>query len=518
MFAKKSISEMFSVALVIVFMLALVGPAHAAPAVCPSSIGFGETIQCSIVSAGETDTYTFTASAGDKVLVRMKTSTGNLWAGIGIYGPGGTKLCETHSSVIFVAAEIASCTLTSGGTYFILAYDGYHGLGTGNYFLYLQRLNNPGSPMSIAFGQTLSGSLTTPVEMDTYTFIANAGDKVLVRMGTSTGDIWDGIRVYNSDGTKLCEAGSPTAFSPAEIASCTLTSGGTYSILAYDGYHGMGTGDYYLYLQQLNNPGILVSISGNAGVAGAILSYTDGTSMTVTADGSGSYSFTIPSNWSGTVTPSLAGYAFTPASRSYTNITIDQTGQDYIADIAIFGDVPPTYWASSFIVRLYNAGITGGCSTSPLMYCPESTVTRAQMAIFILRGIHGSTYIPPAATGTVFADVPLGSFAADWIEQLALEGVTAGCGGSNYCPDATITRAQMAIFLLRGEHGSVYTPPAATGTVFGDVPLGSFADAWIEQLAAEGVTSGCGGGNYCPDANVTRAEMAVFLVRAFNLP
>jgi hypothetical protein len=76
----------------------------------------------------------------------------------------------------------------------------------------------------------------------------------------------------------------------------------------------------------------------------------------------------------------------------------------------------------------------------------------------------------------------------------------------------------MAIFLLRGEHGSSYAPPVATGTVFGDVPLGSFADAWIEQLAAEGVTSGCGGGNYCPDANVTRAEMAVFLVRAFSLP
>ena len=144
---------------------------------------------------------------------------------------------------------------------------------------------------------------------------------------------------------------------------------------------------------------------------------------------------------------------------------------------ALFEDVPSTYWARDFIERLYNAGITSGCSTSPLMYCPDATVTRAQMAIFILRGMHGSAYIPPTASGTVFSDVPAGSFAADWIEQLAAEGVTAGCGGGNYCPDATITRAQMAIFLLRGEHGNAYTPPAATGTVFGDVPLGSFADA-----------------------------------------
>ncbi|HNJ13744.1 MAG TPA: S-layer homology domain-containing protein [Anaerolineales bacterium] len=189
-----------------------------------------------------------------------------------------------------------------------------------------------------------------------------------------------------------------------------------------------------------------------------------------------------------------------------------------VAANSLFADVPASHWAASFIERLYNAGITGGCGTAPLLYCPEATVTRAQMAIFILRGMHGSAYVPPTATGAVFGDVPAGSFAADWIEQLAAEGVTAGCGNGNYCPDATITRAQMAIFLLRGEHGSAYTPPAGTGAVFGDVPAGSFAVDWIEQLAAEGITSGCGGGNYCPDANVTRAEMAVFLVRAFNLP
>jgi hypothetical protein len=140
------------------------------------------------------------------------------------------------------------------------------------------------------------------------------------------------------------------------------------------------------------------------------------------------------------------------------------------------------------------------------------------MAIFILRGIHGKSYSPPPASGTVFADVPAGAFAADWIEQLALEGITSGCGNGNYCPDATITRAEMSIFLLRGEHGSAYTPPTATGMVFDDVPLGSFAVDWIEQLAFEGITSGCGNGNYCPNNSVTRAEMAVFLVRAFGLP
>ena len=73
-------------------------------------------------------------------------------------------------------------------------------------------------------------------------------------------------------------------------------------------------------------------ISGNAGVAGATLSYVDGTTKTVTANGSGDYSFQVPINWSGTVTPSKAGYTFSPASMSYTDVQADQPGQNYSTD------------------------------------------------------------------------------------------------------------------------------------------------------------------------------------------
>ena len=186
---------------------------------------------------------------------------------------------------------------------------------------------------------------------------------------------------------------------------------------------------------------------------------------------------------------------------------------------ATFSDVPSTYWAWNYIERLYNAGITGGCSISPLMYCPETNVTRAQMAVFLLRGEHGSTYTPPDASGTVFGDVPLGYWAGPWIEQLAAEGITGGCGNGNYCPDLPVTRDQMAVFLLRAEHGSSYSPPTPTG-VFTDVPTDYWAAAWIEQLAVEGITGGCSTFPmmYCPATVVNRAQMAVFLVRAFNLP
>ena len=184
---------------------------------------------------------------------------------------------------------------------------------------------------------------------------------------------------------------------------------------------------------------------------------------------------------------------------------------------AYFADVPTNYWSWSYVERLRNAGITGGCSAVPLNYCPTTPVTRAQMAIFLLRGMHGSTYTPPAATGTVFNDVPLGTFAAAWIEQLATEGITSGCGGNNYCPNTTVSRAQMAIFLVRAKHGVAFVPPTAAG-IFGDVPIGSFGANFIEQLVTDGITSGCSSGNFCPNTMVKRDSMAVFLVKAFNLP
>jgi hypothetical protein len=111
--------------------------------------------------------------------------------------------------------------------------------------------------------------------------------------------------------------------------------------------------------------------------------------------------------------------------------------------------------------------------------------------------------------------VPAGHWAAAWIEQLAAEGVTAGCGALSYCPESPLTRAQMALFLLRARHGLTYQPPAPTG-LFGDVPAGYWAAAWIEQLAREGITAGCRAGAFCPDEPVTRAQMAVFLMRTFG--
>jgi hypothetical protein len=179
-----------------------------------------------------------------------------------------------------------------------------------------------------------------------------------------------------------------------------------------------------------------------------------------------------------------------------------------------FADVTPANPFYDYIETLARNTVTSGCGNGD--YCPSAGVTRAQMAVFLLKSKYGSSYTPPPASGNVFTDVKVGDFAASWIEELGAEGITAGCGAGKYCPNMIVSRAQMAVFLLRAEHGSGYIPPPPTG-IFGDLELGDPFTPWIEELAVEGVTAGCGNGDYCPNSPNTRDQMAVFLVRTFGL-
>ena len=127
----------------------------------------------------------------------------------------------------------------------------------------------------------------------------------------------------------------------------------------------------------------------------------------------------------------------------------------------LFADVACPSQFAAWVEELYREGITTGCSLSPLSYCPSNPTTRAQMAVFLLKAKHGSTYTPPPACGCVFSDVGSGDFAAAWIEQLAAEGgVTPGvCAGSNkYCPNDSTTRGQMAGFITNSFGLKLYGP------------------------------------------------------------
>ncbi len=183
--------------------------------------------------------------------------------------------------------------------------------------------------------------------------------------------------------------------------------------------------------------------------------------------------------------------------------------------VADFLDVPGGQQFYAFVIKLVANGITAGVGGG--LYGVDQSTLRQQMAVFLLKAKHGVCYTPPPCT-EIFDDVPCPSLFADWIEALFAEGITGGCGGGNYCPQNPVRRDQMAVFLLKAEHGSSYVPPACVPPgVFPDVPCPATFTDWIEQLAAENITGGCGGGNYCPSNPNTRGQMAVFIVKTFTL-
>ncbi|MEP6995903.1 MAG: S-layer homology domain-containing protein, partial [Acidobacteriota bacterium] len=194
--------------------------------------------------------------------------------------------------------------------------------------------------------------------------------------------------------------------------------------------------------------------------------------------------------------------------------TTGSIARGYLAD---FSDVPQAQPFHDAVASIFREQVTVGCDGG--LFCVDAAVSRAEMAVFLLKGRFGAYHLPPPATGAVFADVHPGDFAADWIEELAALQITGGCGGGSYCPSAPATRAEMAVFLLKTLLGSAYTPPDPKG-VFADVPIGAFADRWIEDLYDRQITGGCAVEplRYCPDAANLRGEMAVFLTKTFTLP
>jgi len=181
-----------------------------------------------------------------------------------------------------------------------------------------------------------------------------------------------------------------------------------------------------------------------------------------------------------------------------------------------FNDVPSSSNFYPFIENVLHNGVTAGCGAGDT-FCPADTVTRQQMAVFLLKANDGAAFTPPDCTTQQFDDVPCSNPFSKWINELVTRGITAGCGGNNYCPTDPTNRQQMAVFLLKTKEGSGFTPPDCTTQQFDDVPCSSNFAPWINELVARGVTAGCGGNNYCPTDAVARQQMAVFLVKTFGL-
>jgi hypothetical protein len=186
-----------------------------------------------------------------------------------------------------------------------------------------------------------------------------------------------------------------------------------------------------------------------------------------------------------------------------------------------FVDVPYNHWAHDYVEVLYQEGFVAGCSTDPLMYCPDKAMTRAESAVFVERGVHGADYMPVQPTEQIFADVPLWEWFAKWSTALWDDGYTAGCGTDPlmYCPLQGHTRTEGCVFFLRMLHGADYVPPDPQG-IFGDVSLDWWGAKWIEAAYNAGLIPACETTpelRFCPNDPLDRAMAAYMMVQAKGL-
>ncbi len=262
--------------------------------------------------------------------VNNSTISGNTGSQ-GIYNPIGTVTINNST----VSGNTSGGIYNGGGT--VILYNTVVANNTAN--------NCSGSPIS-TLGYNLIGNNSG------CTFNPSTGDLV----GTSMSPINPGMTPLQDNGgptfTHALMEGSPAINAGNPVAP---GSGGT-ACLTTDQRgisRPVGTAcDIGAFEGQV--PAVFVNISGNAGVAGATLNYTDGTPKTAMSDGSGNYTISVLLGWSGTVIPSKAGFSFAPVNRIYNYVVTNQTSQNYTAtlipliqDPSFEAFTPNPYWAET---------------------------------------------------------------------------------------------------------------------------------------------------------------------------
>ena len=194
-----------------------------------------------------------------------------------------------------------------------------------------------------------------------------------------------------------------------------------------------------------------------------------------------------------------------------------------------FADVPASHWAYADIEKLYRGGYVVGCQATPeRKYCPEATLSRAEAAVFVVRGHHTASFLPPEPNPSDlhFADVARGTWYAKWVEQLWQDGFSAGCASDplRFCPDVPHTRAEATVFFVRMLKGKDYLPGEPASLPYADVAPGTWYRKWVAAAYDAGLTRDCedppnrGDDRFRPEESITRAEAACMMVKAKDLP
>ena len=190
---------------------------------------------------------------------------------------------------------------------------------------------------------------------------------------------------------------------------------------------------------------------------------------------------------------------------------------DYSLPQDAFTDVSTTDSFLPAIDLLKQYGITSACQEQPLKFCSNDNITQAQMAVFVVRSAMGGDNFTYTTT-PYFTDVPATNPYFPWVQKMQDLGIALPCAAGKFCPDTPVTRGQMAVLIIRGRYGVPSPTSYPATAYFTDVGTTHPYFAWIQKMKQFGITSGCSDTTYCPDDPVTRGQMAVFIMRGeFNL-
>ena len=329
--------------------------------------------------------------------------------------------------------------------------------------------------------------------------------KPTLNWGVSSGATSYDVHFGTSPAPGLVTNTTATSYTPA-----TLTSNTTYYWQIVAKNSGGSASSAIFSFTTFNS-----SCSFAATPSAVLIGYAGGSaSVTVTAGTGCAWTTTSSAPWltitSGSSGTGNGGISITANSNTgtaqiaYLNFANQQVGvmQAGSPSVQTFNDVSTADPYFDYVSLMSNYGITVGCQTSPPLYCPSESATRAEMAVFIVRGIDLATGASLTFPTTAdFQDVPSSGVTDsqyfDYVQRLAQLGITVGCQSSPplFCPDEPIPQGEMAVFVIRAWMlaNNVATLTYPTTPIFNDVPSTDLYFPFIQKMGQMGFWTGCGG-------------------------
>ena len=216
------------------------------------------------ILANTTNSYTLNANSGDSINLRLGTT--NFYGRLQLYGPNGALLSTATDST----DDLIAYTATNSGTFTVLVSSSdYGGELAGTYALHLAQIpeafivpaGDEGGPM--INGGNYPGTITLG-DLDMWTFAANTGDSINLRLGTTS--FYGKLQLYGPNGALLSTATDNTD----DLIAYTATNSGTFTALVSSSDYGsLFTGTYVLSLAQMPEPFIVPPGDQGGGLNGS---------------------------------------------------------------------------------------------------------------------------------------------------------------------------------------------------------------------------------------------------------